>query len=91
MSVLSSSTAEAGLFDMKVLKNKQDLLLQCAGQSLYILCVPSTGRAGCTHRRAWVWALHWCFVAACIRSVIVQDSRTCLRSARDSDRCAHVL
>ena len=87
-SVCSSSTATAGLFDVKVLKNNQNLLLQCAGQSLYILWVPSTERVGCTHRRAWVWVLRWCFVGAFIWSVIVQEQRTRLWSAWDSVVCA---
>ena len=90
-SVCSSSTATAGLFDVKVLQYNQNLLLQCAGQSLCISWVPSTGRAGCTRRRAWVWVLRWCFVGAFIWSVIVQEHRTCLRSVRDCVVCARVV
>ena len=64
-----SSTATAGLFGMKLLKEHQHLQLEHAGKLWSFLREPSKGRVGCACCGATVWAFRRLEAGAFVGSV----------------------
>ena len=87
----SSSTATAGLFDMKLLKETQHLQLEHAGKLRSIPSEPSRGRVGSARCSATVWCVGRIEAGAFVVSVRAWEQHVCAWSARNWAVCAHVV
>ena len=90
-SACSSSTATAGLFDMKLLKETQHLQLEHAGKLRSIPSEPSRGRVGSARCSATVWCVGRIEAGAFVVSVRAWEQHVRAWSARDWAVCAHVV
>ena len=87
----SSSTATAGLFDMKLLKETQHLQLEHAGKLRSIPSEPSRGRVGSARCSATVWCVGRIEAGAFVVSVRAWEQHVRAWSARDWAVCAQVV
>ena len=87
----SSSTATAGLFDMKLLKETQHLQLEHAGKLRSIPSEPSRGRVGSARCSATVWCVGRIEAGAFVVSVRAWEQHVRTWSARDWAVCAQVV
>ena len=87
----SSSTAMAGLFDMKLLKETQHLQLEHAGKLRSIPSEPSRGRVGSARCSATVWCVGRIEAGAFVVSVRAWEQHVRAWSARDWSVCAQVV
>ena len=85
----SSSTATAGLFDMKLLKETQHLQLEHAGKLRSIPSEPRRGRVGSARCSATVWCVGRIEAGAFVVSVRAWEQHVCAWSARNWAVCAH--
>jgi hypothetical protein len=90
-SVCSSSTATAGLFDVKLLKEHHHLLLEHAGKIWSFWRMSSSGRVDCACCCATVWTLRCLEAGGFVGSVRVREQHVRVCSVRDWAVCAHVV
>ena len=90
-SVCSSSTATAGLFDVKLLKEHHHLLLEHAGKIWSFWLMSGSGRVECACCCATVWTLRCLEAGGFVGSVRVREQHVRVRSVRDWAVCAHVV